>query len=62
MLTWAKEEADHHGLSVIEVIWVPGAMEVPLAIDRLLDREDILSLIHISSPRDGLLARMPSSA
>ena len=37
MLTWAKEEADRHGLSVIEVIWVPGAMEVPLAIDRLLD-------------------------
>ena len=44
MLTWAKEEANHHGLSVIEVIWVPGAMEVPLAIDRLLDREDIAAV------------------
>ncbi len=44
MLTWAKEEATHHGLSVIEVIWVPGAMEVPLAIDRLLDREDIAAV------------------
>lgn len=44
MLTWAKEEADRHGLSVIEVIWVPGAMEVPLAIDRLLDREDIAAV------------------
>tara|TARA_B100000767_G_scaffold85471_2_gene82141 strand:- start:2284 stop:2625 length:342 start_codon:yes stop_codon:yes gene_type:complete len=42
MLTWAKEEAAHHGLSVTEVVWVPGAMEVPLAIDRLLDREDIV--------------------
>ena len=41
MLEWATDEAIKSDLSVEEVVWVPGAMEVPLALDRLL------SLIHI---------------
>ena len=41
MLEWATDEAIKSGLSVDEVVWVPGAMEVPLALDRLLSREDI---------------------
>ena len=36
MLAWAQDEASRHGLEIAEVVWVPGAMEVPLALDRLL--------------------------
>jgi len=59
MLAWAKEEAVRHGLSVSEVVWVPGAMEVPLAIDRLLEREDIagaacLGIIERGQTQHGL--------
>ena len=41
MLEWATDEAIKSDLSVEDVVWVPGAMEVPLALDRLLSREDI---------------------
>lgn len=59
MLAWAKEEAEQNDLEVIEVIWVPGAMEVPLAIDRLLGREDIaaaacLGIIERGQTQHGL--------
>ena len=41
MLAWAQDEASRHGLEIAEVVWVPGAMEVPLALDRLLGLEGI---------------------
>ena len=41
MLAWAQDEASRHGLEIAEVVWVPGAMEVPLALDRLLSLEAI---------------------
>jgi len=41
MLAWARDEASRHGLEIAEVVWVPGAMEVPLALDRLLNLEGI---------------------
>ena len=34
MLACAKEEAKNHSLELLEEIWVPGSMEVPLALDR----------------------------
>ena len=42
MLKWSSDEAVKLNLIVEDILWVPGAMEVPLALDRLL-----LSLIHI---------------
>ena len=42
MLEWSKNESSKHELTIEEIVWVPGAMEVPLAIDRLLAREDIV--------------------
>ena len=36
MLEWSSDEASKQGLTVSEVVWVPGAMEVPLALDRFL--------------------------
>ena len=41
MLEWASEEASEQGLTLTDIVWVPGAMEVPLALNRLLARDDI---------------------
>jgi len=59
MLAYAKEEARANNLEVSNVIWVPGAMEVPLALDRALEHEDIvgaacLGIIEKGSTQHGL--------
>jgi 6,7-dimethyl-8-ribityllumazine synthase len=60
MLVFAKEQADEEGLEVAEVVWVPGAMEVPLALDRLLSGKDIdgaacLGIIERGQTQHGLV-------
>ena len=60
MLEWATDEATKSQLTVEEVVWVPGAMEVPLALDRLLSREDIggaacLGIIEKGQTQHGLV-------
>ena len=56
MLDYSKDQAKIEDLEITDVVWVPGAMEVPLALSRLITRNDIdgaaclgiiLSLIHI---------------
>jgi 6,7-dimethyl-8-ribityllumazine synthase len=37
MLAYAKDEAGSRGVSIEEVVWVPGSMEAPLALMRMLD-------------------------
>jgi len=59
MLEWARDEASKHSLTISEVVWVPGAMEVPLALDRLLARDEIgaaacLGIIEKGSTQHGL--------
>ena len=59
MLEWATNEASKHELTVEEVAWVPGAMEVPLALNRLLSRSDIdgaacLGIIEKGQTQHGL--------
>ena len=59
MLEWATNEASKHKLTVEEVAWVPGAMEVPLALNRLLSRSDIdgaacLGIIEKGQTQHGL--------
>ena len=41
MLEYARDEADSKNWDVSEVAWVPGSMEAPLALDRMLQKEDI---------------------
>ncbi|MCS5525827.1 MAG: 6,7-dimethyl-8-ribityllumazine synthase [Candidatus Poseidoniaceae archaeon] len=60
MLVFAKEQAEEEGLEVAEVVWVPGAMEVPLALDRLLSGDDIdgaacLGIIERGQTQHGLV-------
>ena len=53
MLEYAHDEAEAKNWEVVEVAWVPGSMEAPLALERMLQNEDVhgavvlLSLIHI---------------
>jgi len=42
MLEYATDEASKNSLTIAEVAWVPGSMEAPLALDRMLARDDIV--------------------
>jgi len=59
MLDWAKDEASHSSIEIVKTVWVPGAMEVPLAIDRLLESDEIqgavcLGIIEKGQTQHGL--------
>ncbi|MFL2984730.1 MAG: 6,7-dimethyl-8-ribityllumazine synthase [Candidatus Poseidoniaceae archaeon] len=59
MLEYAKDQASKESLTITDVIWVPGAMEVPLAVDRLLADEEIngvacLGIIEKGQTQHGL--------
>ena len=41
MLEYACDEAEMKSWEVTEVTWVPGSMEAPLALDRMLQNEDV---------------------
>ncbi|MAQ74414.1 MAG: 6,7-dimethyl-8-ribityllumazine synthase [Candidatus Thalassarchaeum sp.] len=41
MLEYARDEAASKNWDVVEVAWVPGSMEAPLALDRMLQNEDV---------------------
>ncbi len=45
MLAEARKVAAECGLNIVEEIWVPGSYEKPLALKRVLSREDILGAV-----------------
>jgi 6,7-dimethyl-8-ribityllumazine synthase len=59
MLAYAENQAAIENMKVSEIVWVPGAMEVPLALSRLISRNDIngaacLGIIEKGSTQHGL--------
>ena len=59
MLEYAEDQASKESLTITDVVWVPGAMEVPLAVDRLLADEEIngvacLGIIEKGQTQHGL--------
>ena len=59
MLGFAHDQASKEALNVTEVVWVPGAMEVPLALSRLIENGGIvgaacLGIIEKGSTKHGL--------
>ena len=59
MLEFAQQEAEKLGLSIAEVVWVPGAMEIPLALERQLRKDEIdaaacLGIIEKGQTKHGL--------
>ena len=60
MLEYAIEEANLKNSEIFEIVWVPGSMEVPLALERLLERNDIdaaitLGIIERGETKHGLV-------
>ena len=41
MLDMARDQAQKENLTITEIIWVPGAMEVPLALSRVINHPEI---------------------
>ena len=41
MLEYAKDESSKKNWEIIDISWVPGAMESPLALERMLKRDDV---------------------
>ena len=59
MLNLARDQAEKENLTIVEVIWVPGAMEVPLAISRVINNPQLhgaacLGIIEKGSTQHGL--------
>jgi len=44
MIQYAQDEATKNELNIIEIIWVPGSMEAPLATARLLEQDEIIGV------------------
>jgi len=41
MLEHAKDESSKKNWEIVDISWVPGAMESPLALERMLKRDDV---------------------
>jgi|TARA_B110000240_G_scaffold108117_1_gene121643 6,7-dimethyl-8-ribityllumazine synthase len=59
MLEFAKQEAELLELEIAEIVWVPGSMEIPLALERQLRRDEIdaaacLGIIEKGQTKHGL--------
>ena len=60
MLEYAHDEAEAKNWEVVEVSWVPGSMEAPLALERMLQNEDVhgavvLGIIERGETEHGLV-------
>ena len=47
MLEYAENEANINGAEISKIIWVPGSMEVPLALNRLLEDNEVDAAIAL---------------
>lgn len=60
MLDIAQRRCEDFGIEVVEVIWVPGSLEIPLALKGLISRDDIegaacLGVIEKGETQHGLV-------
>ena len=59
MLSWANDEATKLSLELLDEVWVPGSMEVPLALERLCKNSEVdgaicLGIIEKGETQHGL--------
>tara|TARA_B100001142_G_scaffold176950_1_gene176723 strand:- start:253 stop:648 length:396 start_codon:yes stop_codon:yes gene_type:complete len=47
MLEYAQDEADNRGVKISHILWVPGSMEAPLALERILRNEEVDAAITL---------------
>jgi 6,7-dimethyl-8-ribityllumazine synthase len=60
MLEYAQDEANIKGVKISQILWVPGSMEVPLALERILKNEGVdaaitLGIIERGETQHGLV-------
>ena len=60
MLEYAENEANFNVAEISKIIWVPGSMEVPLALNRLLEDNEVdaaiaLGIIERGETQHGLV-------
>tara|TARA_B100000686_G_scaffold132507_1_gene139460 strand:+ start:2841 stop:3236 length:396 start_codon:yes stop_codon:yes gene_type:complete len=60
MLEYARDEAASKNWEVVDVAWVPGSMEAPLALDRMLRQDEmdgavVLGIIERGETDHGLV-------
>lgn len=60
MLEEARRTAAENGMTIVEEVWVPGSIEKPLALKRLLMRDDVhgcvaLGIIERGATKHGLV-------
>ena len=53
MLEYAENEANFNGAEISKIIWVPGSMEVPLALNRLLEDNEVDAAIALGIIKRG---------
>ena len=53
MVELAKEHADFLGVTVTDVVKVPGSFDIPLAVDALLKRDNIGGVVTLGSVIEG---------
>ena len=56
MLDMARDQAQKENLTITEVIWVPGAMEVPLALSRIIKIQKSKAQHALESSRKAALS------
>lgn len=53
VIEWAEAYSDTVGAEVAEVTWVPGSLEIPLAIADILDGQDVEAFVVIGVLEQG---------
>ena len=47
MLYFVQSESNDQNIELSEIVWVPGAMEIPLALDRMLQSNNLIGAIAL---------------
>ncbi len=53
MLELAKEHAEFLGAEIVKIVKVPGAFDIPLAVKKLLERDDIDGVVTLGAVIEG---------
>jgi len=53
MLAYAKDESNIQDIEIFDIKWVPGAMEIPLTLDRMLSSGNLNAAITLGIIENG---------
>ena len=53
MLHYATEESISNGFEISVIKWIPGVMEIPLTIDRMISENDLEGIVTLGIIEEG---------